>query len=47
MKSIMNIKDSEINSDLEKIGPVYDGMFYIIHTDNANPYNILYLTEQK
>lgn len=47
MKSLMNITDSEIKSDLEEIGPKYDGLYYIISAGEGNPYNILYVTEQK
>lgn len=49
MESLMNITDSEIKSDLEEIGPEpkYNGLYYIISAGEGNPYNILYVTEQK
>lgn len=47
MKTLMPIDDSEINSDLEKIGTIYSGYYYKISKGEGKPYKILYLTEQK
>lgn len=47
MKSLMEIEDSEINSDLEEIGTIYSGMYYLISVSDKNTFNILYITEQE